>query len=108
MPNIANEELGRRIFAIRREKSVEEAQEKIRRNLGTDWDTITAEDIVRLNRILGEIWVAIERNIWQQYAFDRLKKQDVERIIGLENDLNLNRKSITDIIAEFDALMTSI
>jgi hypothetical protein len=107
MPDIANEELGRRMFVIRREKAVEEALEKIRRHLGAEWDALTTEDIDRLNHILGEMWVTIERTVWQQYAFARLTKTDVDRLVILSAEQKMNQKSIKEAATEFDALLTS-
>lgn len=107
MPDITNDELGRRMFFIRGEKEVEDAQEKIRRHIGAEWDALTADDLQRLHYILGEMWVAIERTVWQQYAFARLTKTDVDRLIILAIDLKTGKKTQKEIVSEFHGLLTS-
>jgi hypothetical protein len=83
MPDVTNDERGRRIFQIRKERAVENAVAKIRQNLGSDWDAFSQQDIQILHSILGEAWVSIERSVWEQCAFTRLTRKDLENIIRI-------------------------
>jgi hypothetical protein len=58
MPEAHDEEVGRRLFQIHREKAVEVALEKIRRKMPTEWKSFTSKDIDVLKHILGEAWSA--------------------------------------------------
>jgi hypothetical protein len=91
MPDVTDDERGRRIFQLHKERAVETALEKIRRGAGSGWQELSAKDIRTLSTMLGEAWVSIERNIWGQYAFSRLTKKDLEEIISIGNDVKNNR-----------------
>ena len=87
MPDVTNDERGRRIFQIHKERAVETAVAKIRQKLGSDWTEFTQQDIQTLNNILGEAWVSIERSVWEQCAFTRLTRNDLENIIRIGNQV---------------------
>jgi hypothetical protein len=83
MPEVSRTEIGRRIYRLHQEKSVEEAVEKIRQKLGNEWKNITKEDIHSLKFILGETWVFVEREVWDKIAFTKLSFDDVRNLIRL-------------------------
>jgi hypothetical protein len=45
MPEAKDEEVGRRLFQIHKEKAVEVALEKIRRKMPSEWKSFTSADI---------------------------------------------------------------
>jgi hypothetical protein len=91
MPDVTNDERGRRIFQLHKERAVEAALEKIRRNPKSDWTAFSPEDIKTLTYILGEAWVSVKRRIWEQSSFIRLTRKDLEEIIRIGNDVK-NKK----------------
>jgi hypothetical protein len=91
MPGVTNDERGRRIFQLHKERAVETAIEKIRHNPKAGLSTFSPQDIKTLNYILGEAWVSVGREIWEQSSFTRLTRKDLEEIISIGNDVN-NKK----------------
>ena len=91
MPDVTNDERGRRIFQLHKERAVETAIEKIRHNPGSGVSALSPQDIKTLNYILGETWVSVERQIWEQSSFTRLTSKDLEEIISIGNDVNSKR-----------------
>jgi hypothetical protein len=87
MPDVTDDERGRRIFQLHKERAVETAIEKIRHN----WSSFSPQDIKTLNYILGETWVSVGRQIWEQSSFTRLTRKDLEEIISIGNDVK-NKK----------------
>jgi len=87
MPSVTNDERGRRIFQIHKERAVETAVAKIRQKLGSDMADFSQQDIQILNYILGEAWVSIERSVWEQSAFTRLTRNDLENIIRIGKEV---------------------
>ena len=96
MPDVTNDERGRRIFQLHKERAVETALEKVRQNPKSEWSAFSPEDIRTLNHILGEAWVSVERRIWEQSAFTRLTRKHLEEIIGIGNDVK-NKKIREDV-----------
>ena len=85
---MTNDERGRRIFQLHKERSVETAIDKIRHNPGSGLSTFSPQDIKTLNYILGETWVSGGRQIWEPSSFSRLTRKDLEEIISIGNDVN--------------------
>jgi len=83
MPDVSRTEIGRRLFSLQKEKSIEQAIEKIRKNLGDEWKDFSAEEIELLKHALGDAWVFIERDVWEKIAFSRLSKRDVMDLVTI-------------------------
>ncbi|MDD1719835.1 MAG: hypothetical protein LUQ25_07235 [Methanoregulaceae archaeon] len=106
MPEISRDEMGRRVFQLKKEKAVESSIEKIRRSLGAGWDSYTPPDIEILKYILEEMWISLSRGTWEQYSFTRLKKADVDRIIELGKDMKYEKLPVLKAIDEFKSIFS--
>jgi hypothetical protein len=83
MAEVTNDELGRKVFQIQKERAVEEAVDKIRQSLGNAWMSLPHGERKILQDLLGEAWVSIGRTEWGSYAFSRLNAEDLDRLIGI-------------------------
>ena len=83
MPEVTSDERGRRVFQIHKEKAAENAMEKIRTSLGLDWKVFSSSEVEMLRYMLGESWVAVDRNTWEKCAFSRMKRHQVASIIEI-------------------------
>ena len=92
MPEARDEEVGRRLFQIHKEKAVEVALEKMRRKMPSEWKSFTSADIDILKHILGEAWVCIKRSEWESISFAELTKKDLEAIILIANQVSNKEK----------------
>src|ERR1035437_9509041 len=92
MPEAHDEEVGRRLFQIHKEKAVEVALEKIRRKMPSEWKSFTSTDIDVLKHILGEAWVCIKRSEWEGIVFEKLTKKDLQVIKKIKNKVRRKKK----------------
>ncbi|HYA33222.1 MAG TPA: hypothetical protein VEG65_04420 [Candidatus Bathyarchaeia archaeon] len=92
MPEARDEEVGRRLFQIHKEKAVEVALEKIRRKMPSEWKSFTSTDIDLLKHILGEVWVCIKRSEWEGISFAKLTKDDLHSIITIAKQVGNKEK----------------
>jgi hypothetical protein len=106
MPEITNDERGRRIFQIHKERAVEAALEKVRRSIGSGWAAFSQQDIKTLAHILGETWVAVERHIWEQSSFARLTREDLSEIIRIGNDVNNQKMREEEAISKICRILS--
>ncbi len=83
MPEVTDDEVGRRIFQLNRMRHVEESVEKIRRSLGKAWNKFSPGEVEILKYILGETWIAMERKEWAACSFTKLTQSDVVSIIEI-------------------------
>jgi len=93
MPEVKDEEVGRRLFQIHKEKAVEVAIEKIRRKMPSEWTSFTSSDIDILKHILGEAWVCIKRTEWEGISFTKLTKNDLQEIIQVAKQVRSKEKA---------------
>jgi hypothetical protein len=94
MSHSTEEGLGRRRFQIHKEKAVEDAYEKIRRSFGVDWQVFSDEDCALLREVLGEIWISVDRDCWNDYCFSTLSHADLLSLIAIAKE-GLCQKSMT-------------
>ncbi|OPX66211.1 MAG: hypothetical protein A4E37_02162 [Methanoregulaceae archaeon PtaB.Bin056] len=108
MPEVTDDERGRRMFKIHQEMAVEKAIEKIRLNLGADWKIYSAHDIELLKYILGECWGSLDRRKWEQVTFTRLSKDAVDAIIRVAKEVKREERLESDAIQEVIGLLQRI
>jgi hypothetical protein len=95
MSETTDDNLGRRLFQVQKEKAVEDAFEKIRRRMGTEWNSVSPADSEILKEVLGEVWTSIDRHRWGTYSFAKLSKDDINSLVTLGKPMK-NHYSLTD------------
>ncbi len=105
MPDVSRAEIGRRIFILNKEKHAEMAIEKIRRNLGPEWNEFSLEEITLLRRFLGEAWVYTERSVWDKIAFSAVTVGDLTQIVGIGREIKENNVSVQEGIKGIVAIL---
>lgn len=108
MPDVTDDERGRRVFQIHREMAVEKALEKIRQNIGQDWKIYSAKDIDLLKYMLGECWISIDRRKWDGFTFSRLSKEDLDEIIKMAKDVRKKERKESDAVRDTIALLIRV
>lgn len=83
MPDVKRDEVGRRVFLLKQQRSVEEAIAIIRSAQGKKWNDISEEDLGSLHLILEELWLQTDRDTWKRYSFSRLTLNDIMSIIRM-------------------------
>jgi hypothetical protein len=100
MPEVTEDERGRRVFQIHRERAVETAMEKIRQNIGQDWKLYSASDIDIMKFMLGECWIFMDRQHWARCTFTRLSKNELDSLIRIGKELKRDERLEGDAVSE--------
>jgi hypothetical protein len=108
MPDISDQERGRRVFQVQKEKHAEQALEKARKNLGDSWKRYTLQEIRTLKFILGEAWVFIDRRAWEGYSFARLTRDDLDEILSIGKAVERKETSEHDASREVAAVLQRV
>jgi hypothetical protein len=103
---MTSDELGRRRFQIRKEKAVEDAFEKIRHGMGSEWSSISADDSDVLKMVLGEIWMSIDRPRWATYCFSKLSAEDIRSLIALGREITAGKSFTDDMLNAMDHILS--
>jgi hypothetical protein len=101
MPETSQDERGRRVFQLQRERAVEDAITRMRSNLGLDWKLFSAADIEILQNILGEAWITTNRGEWGSIAFSRMGVKEIQQLIDLGKGLRKGEREKPDTSREF-------
>jgi hypothetical protein len=108
MPDVTDDERGRRVFQIHREMAVETALEKIRQTSGQDWKLYSVSDIDILKYMLGESWVSMDRQSWGRCIFSRLVRKDIDAIIKIGKEVRSKKKMEGDAVREVNEILKRI
>jgi hypothetical protein len=105
MSGSTEDNLGRRLFQVQKEKAVEDALEKMRRGLSTQWNSISSTDSEILKEVLGEVWTSIERHRWGTYRFSKVSEKDLKSLIFLGKEMKSQYSPTDEKIRQLDAIL---
>ena len=101
MPEATQAEVGRRLYHVHREKAVERAIKLMQHGSGTEWKTISEENILLLSHLLQCTWNVIEQDRWEKIPFGSTKIDDVRKILsfgeGVKPGRNPTKESVDEI-----------
>jgi hypothetical protein len=105
MSGTTDDNLGRRLFQVQKEKAVEEALEKMRRGLSAQWDSLSYTDSEILKEVLGEVWTSINRHRWGAYRFSKVSPEDLKSLIILGKEMKSQYSPTDEKISQLDAIL---
>jgi hypothetical protein len=91
--DVSREEIGQRLYRVTKEKSAENACEKIRMHLGVQWNELDRSEVDTLKVVLEDAWTCCDGSTWEWIEFHNLSYDDVRRL------LNTRRWSGDDLIS---------
>ncbi|TLM76785.1 MAG: hypothetical protein FDZ70_06265 [Actinobacteria bacterium] len=106
-PDVNDEDIGMRAFALRRASAVERAVERIRHALGHRWDHFTTHEIEELEWVLGEMWSYVAREEWDELRFGHLTLDDLRQIIAHGREIREHTRNTVDALNDVRAIVTS-
>ena len=108
MPDVTKTEIGRRMYPLHKEKSVEKIIEKMRNNVGPDWKSFTGDEIHLLERLLSAAWANAEQSKWDKIPFSRISKDDVRRILDVGKYIDLDKTPQHTVVAEVEKVLFAV
>jgi hypothetical protein len=108
MPDVTDDERGRRVFQIHKQMAVETAVEKIRQTIGQDWKLYSVSDLDILKYMLGESWIFMDRQSWGRCTFSSLVRVDIDTIIKMGKEVKRGKRREGDAIREMNEILKRI
>lgn len=81
MPDVTQAEVGRRLYHVHREKTVERAMKLMQQGIGSEWKSFSEDDINLLSHLLQCTWNVIDQGVWDKITFASVKTGDVRQIL---------------------------
>jgi hypothetical protein len=108
MPDFTQADIGRRMYQLHKEKSVERTTEMLRESLGSDWKAFTDADIHLLEQLIGDVWVGFDRVLWEKIRFDLMKKDDVDRLLTIGKYMVMDKTPKTQVLDEVQKILLAV
>ncbi len=108
MPDVSDQERGRRFFQLQKQKHAEEALDRVRKSLGDTWKGLTLPEIRILRLMLGEAWVFTDRKDWENYSFARLSLNDLDEILRIGRSCERKEKNEPDAAREVSGILKRV
>jgi len=108
MPEVSQKEVGRRLFHVHREKRVELAIKKMKAGIGSEWKKYSADQIRILGHILQCTWNVIDQKAWESIPFERVKGEDVDKMIRLGEGVEPRRNPTPENVEEIKGILLAV
>jgi len=108
MPEVSQKEVGRRLFHVHREKRVELAVKKMKAGIGAGWKNYTPDQVRILGHILQCTWNVIDQKAWESIPFDRVKADDVDRMIRLGEGVEPGKNPTAENVEEIKKILLAV
>jgi len=108
MPDVSQKEIGKRLYHVHREKRVEEAIKKIKHGVGSEWASLSREDIELLGHLLQCTWNVIDQKIWENIPFSHMTKNDVRKILSLGVGVSPGKNPDSTAVNEIKKILLSV
>jgi hypothetical protein len=108
MPDVSQTEVGRRLYHVHREKRVERAIKKIKQSVGPGWMSFTQDQIRLLGHLLECTWNVIDQKIWDELPFERMKKEEVLRILSFGEGVELGKNPDKSVVEEIKKILLAL
>jgi len=108
MPDVSQTEVGRRLYHVHREKKVEHAIKKVQHGIGPEWRSFTQDEIQLLGHLLQCTWNIIDQKIWGTISFEKMKKEDVVKILSYGEGVGPNKSPDKTVVEEIKKILLAL
>jgi hypothetical protein len=108
MPDVSKEEIGRRMFQLHKDKSVERVIQKVKDNIGPEWKSFTEDEVRLLERLLGMAWANLEQSTWVKIPFASMTKEDIKRILNVGKCIDLEKTSQRTVVDNLQKVLLTV
>ncbi len=108
MPEATQAEVGRRLYHVHREKTVEQAMKQMQQGIGQGWKSFSEGDRAILTHLLQCTWNQIDQKSWETIPFSRITAGDVRRILSYGEGVRPGRNPTPEAVAMIRAILLGI
>jgi len=108
MPEVSQAEVGRRLYHVHREKTVERAIKQMQQGLGAEWKSLSEANVALLTHLLQCTWNRIDQKIWDQIPFTNTRADDVRKILSYGEGVRPGRNPAPDAVAEIKKILLAV
>jgi hypothetical protein len=108
MPEVTQAEVGRRLYHVHREKTVEQAMKLMQQGMGAEWKAFMEADVSLLSHLLQCTWNKIDQKTWDRIPFANLRSDDVRRILSFGEGVKPGKNPTDEAVAEIRKILLAV
>ncbi|WP_321505585.1 hypothetical protein [uncultured Methanoregula sp.] len=101
MPDVTQAEIGRRLYHVHREKTVEGSMKLMQQGIGAEWKSFSEADIELLLHLLQCTWNTIDQKVWDKIPFSKITADEIRQILshgeGVQPGINPEPAAVAEI-----------
>lgn len=105
MPDVTQAEIGRRLYHVHREKTVEGSLKLMQQGIGAEWRSISEADRELLLHLLQCTWNTIDQKVWDRIPFARLTMADTREILSHGEGVMPGKNPAPEAVAEIRKIL---
>jgi hypothetical protein len=108
MPDVTQAEVGRRLYHVHREKTVERAMKLMQHGIGAEWKSLSEADINLLSHLLQCTWNIIDQGIWDKIPFSGVTMGDLQQILSYGEEVRPGRNPTQESIDKIKKILLGL
>jgi hypothetical protein len=108
MADVTQAEIGRRMYHVHREKTVEQAMKKMQQSIGPDWRSFSENEIHLLGHLLQCTWNTIDQKAWDAIPFGKAGTDVIRKILTHGEGVGPGHNPAPAAVAEIKKILLSL
>jgi hypothetical protein len=108
MPDVTQAEVGRRLYHVHREKTVEGAIKLMQQGIGVEWKSFSEAENGLLLHLLQCTWNRIDQKVWDKIPFAKVTAKDVRQILSYGEGVSPGHNPKPEAVAEIMKILLAV
>jgi hypothetical protein len=108
MPDVTQTEVGRRLYHVHREKTVEGSMKLMQQGVGPEWKKFSEADIGLLLHLLQCTWNTVDQKVWDRIPFSKITAGEVRQILSHGEGVGPGCNPAREAVAGIKKILLSI
>jgi len=105
MPEVTQAEIGRRLYHVHREKTVEGAMKLMQQGIGAEWRSFSEAEVGLLLHLLQCTWNTIDQKGWDRIPFAKITANEVRQILEFGEGVGPGKNPSPESVAEIRKIL---
>lgn len=107
-PDVNEDDVGAIIFNMRKSQAIEKIMAKIRHHLGDDWYRFRDDEIILLEKMLGECWSNSNFTDWDRLNIAAITYDHIAHIVAIARKMNRSKLPANESLANVRELLKGL
>ncbi|MFA4860154.1 hypothetical protein [Methanoregula sp.] len=105
MPEVTQAEIGRRLYHVHREKTVEGSIKLMQQGIGAEWKMFSEAEAGLLLHLLQCTWNTIDQKVWDRIPFSKITAGEIRQILSFGEGVGPGINPAPEAVAEIRKIL---